>query len=246
MQRRAGQRAFGHAARRKGCLRLGAHAVERGEIDRAQAEHHGRGLQALALVEAEEGRAGARHQVEIARCVDEQPRPDLEHAALGEHGRRADSAAAPRHLGELAVQQDAHAGLVRHLVQHHLQDLGVVLDPVHAVARRHDEMPVAAAAAHGLEALDDLLGNAGDDAPAGPRFPADELADRARRRRAAQEAVALEQHGARALSRRGDGGHGACHAAAARQDVAVDGIHAGNRPYSGPRKNGRHSCFSIV
>ena len=136
-----------------------------------------------------------------------------------------DGAAAAADLGELAVQQDPHARLVRHLVQHHLQDLGVVFDPVHAMAGRHDEMAVAAAAAHGLEAAHDLLGEARDHAAAGAGFPADELADGARRRGAAQEAVALEQHGARTLAGGGDGGHGARHAAAAGQNVAIDGIH---------------------
>ncbi len=157
------------------------------------------------------GRAGARHQVEVARAVDEEPRPHVEQAALGQHRRRADGAAAARDLGELAVQQHAHARLVGHLVEHDLQDLGVVFDAVHAMAGRHHEMAVAAAAAHRLQALHDLLGEARDHAPAGPGLPADELADRARRGGAAQEAMALEQHGARTLAGSGDGGHGSRH-----------------------------------
>src|SRR3979411_1290193 len=81
VQGRARQGAFGDAARRKRCLGLGAHAVEGGKIDRAQAEHHGGGLQAFTLVEAEKGRAGTSHQVEIARAVDEQARPHLKQDA---------------------------------------------------------------------------------------------------------------------------------------------------------------------
>ena len=158
--------------------------------------------------------------------------------------RRADGAAAARDLGELAVQQHPHARLVDHLVEHDLQDLGVVFDTVHAMAGRHDEMAVAAAAAHRLQALDDLLGDARDHAPAGPCLPADELADRARGRRAAQEAMALEQQGARALAGGGDGGHGSRHSAAAGQNVAIDGIHFGNRPYSRTKEEREASVVS--
>jgi hypothetical protein len=123
------------------------------------------------------------------------------------------------------VQKYTHTCLVHHLVQHDLQDLSVVFDAVHAMAGRHHEMAVAAAAAHRLEALHDLLGNARDHAPAGPSLPADELADRACRGRAAQETMALEQHGTRTLAGSGDGGHGSRHSAAAGQNVAIDGIH---------------------
>jgi hypothetical protein len=135
---------------------------------------------------------------------------------------------------------------VGHLVEHDLQDLGVVFDAVHAMAGRHHEMTMAAAAAHRLQPLDDLLSEARNDAPPGPRLPADELADRARGRRTAQETMALEQQGARALPGGGDGGHGSRHSAAAGQNVAIDGIHFGIRPYSRPRKNGRHQCFRIA
>src|SRR6185369_17579828 len=118
---------------------------------------------------------------------------------------------------------------------HDLQDLGVVFDAIHAMAGRHHEMAVAAAAAHRLEALNDLLGDARDHASPGPRLPADELADRAGGCRAAQKAMALEQHGARTLAGGGDGGYGSRHSAAAGQNVAIDGIHLGIRPYSAPR-----------
>ena len=149
-------------------------------------------------------------------------------------------------MGQLAVQQHAHASLVCHLVQYDFQDLGVVLDPVHAMAGRHDEVAMTSAAAHRLQATHDFLGEPRDHTTASPRFPADELPDRARGGGTAQEAVALEQHDARAVAGGGDGGHGACHPAAARQNVAIDGIHFGNRPYSGQSKNGRYWWFAIA
>jgi len=41
-------------------------------------------------------------------------------------------------------------------------------------------------------------------------------------------------------------GAGARHPAATSQNVAIDGIHFANRPYSAKSKNGRHRCLAIA
>ncbi len=90
---------------------------------------------------------------------------------------------------------------------------------------RHHEVTVATAAAHPLEALNDFLSDTGNDPPAHPGFPADELSDRAGRGGATEEAVPLEQQRASTLAGRGDGGDGAGHAATAGKDVTLYRIH---------------------
>ena len=150
-------------------------------------------------------------------------RAQLDRALLRPGGGADDPLAVEQGAGDDGVEEDAHAGLAQQVVGGLAPHQRVVHPrPGLAVAQRRRQ------AAARLEQADELVGEAEHHLArpgVGPVARLVEAADRAREAgdgAAAAKAVALDQHHAQALPRRGDGGGDAGRAAAGDQHVGVD------------------------
>ena len=151
--------------------------------------------------------AAARHQVGVAGGVHGDRRLDAGQAALvgQHHGRHA--VAVPVHAQHLRVQQQLHARLGEHLLQHELEALAVERPPV-PVGPVGGDAPERVQPAHHLAPAvvhDAALPAEGVDAAGGPLT--------------ADEAVLLDQQHARPVIRRPESGVHPRHAAAGDQHV---------------------------